>query len=68
MSKRWLFEYDTGNKYGPCSEEHWKEFQRALERGSSFFLYPYFGYTLRMVAAEVPDEIIETKAAKAASP
>lgn len=60
--KRWLFEFDTGNRFGPCSEEHWKEFQKSLERGSPFFLYPYHGYALKMVASEVPDAVLGIQA------
>ncbi len=54
--KRVLIEYDTGNEYGPCSEENWSLYQKALERGLSYFLYPYFGYSLRMIAVELQTE------------
>lgn len=57
--KRWLFEFDTGNRFGPCSDESWERFQKALEQGRPFFLYPFFGYHLRMRAEEVPDALLD---------
>ncbi len=58
MSK-WLYEYDTGNKYGPASKENEEKYEAALRRGLPFFLYPAYGYELRMVVMDVPDAILE---------
>jgi hypothetical protein len=51
-----LYEYDTGERFGPASDEAVQRFKAALETGRPFFLYPYFGYTLRMVVREVSDD------------
>lgn len=49
------YEYDTGHRYGPASAESLLQYRAALAKGRPFFLYPYFGYYLRMVVKEEPD-------------
>lgn len=61
---RWLYEYDTGNKYGPASDRHWEEFQSSLKRGCPFFLYPVYGIELRMVVKDnAPLHLLQTQKA-----
>jgi hypothetical protein len=51
-----LYEYDTGNEYGPASLEAVEKFKAALAMGRPFFLYPYFGYYLKMTVREKEKE------------
>jgi hypothetical protein len=51
----YLVEYDTGNRFGPASDELVKEWKTAISRGTDFFLYPYFGYHLKMTVEEAKD-------------
>ncbi len=45
----YMYEYDTGNKFGVASEESQQKYTEALQKGCPFFMYPYHGYELRMV-------------------
>lgn len=45
----WLVEYDTGDKFGPASEENISAYKKATENGKGFFRYGYHGYELRMI-------------------
>lgn len=54
--KFYLEEWDTKHRFGPASEEHLAQMEEALRRGSPFFLYPYFGYMLKMVVKKVEAE------------
>lgn len=47
--RRFLVEWDTGNTFGPASDEHSKLYQSALQNGKRYFEYPYHGYTLKMI-------------------
>ncbi len=59
----YLYEYDTGEKFGVASEENQRQYTEALQSGKSFITYPYHGYSLRMVVrkgafgsqANIPD-------------
>ncbi len=50
----YLYEYDTGDKFGVASEENQKAYTEALQAGKSFINYPYHGYSLRMVVRKAP--------------
>ena len=52
----WLYEYDTGRKYGPASDKHLEKYRAALEKGRPFFLYPAYGYEFRMTVKEEAPE------------
>ncbi len=43
-----LYEWPSGRKFGPASEENLKAFTEALQAGKRFISYPYHGYTLSM--------------------
>lgn len=47
-----LYEFDTGNRFGPASEEAQDRYQRCLSQGKQFFMYPYHGYEIRMIVRE----------------
>ncbi len=51
-SSRWLYEYDTGNRFGPASEEETQQYKLAVAAGKAFFLRGYHGYHLKMVVKE----------------
>ncbi len=53
-TSNWLYEYDTGHKYSPASEEDVVEFQKALSSGKGFFSKGHHGYSLRFVVKELP--------------
>ncbi len=63
-----LYEYDTGNKFGVASEENQRAYTEALQNGKCFISYPYHGYSLRMVVRKAPfgsrDNIPESSAAQ----
>lgn len=52
MSK-YLYEWDTGWKFGPAGDNHVAQFETAKANGKPYFDYPYHGYHLRM---EVRDD------------
>lgn len=41
--KHWLYEYDTGHRFGPASLESVEAFEKAVSAGKPFFLKGYFG-------------------------
>ncbi len=57
----YLYEYDTGNKFGVASEELQKAYTEALQNGKSFISYPYHGYSLRMIVRRGPNSTAETE-------
>jgi hypothetical protein len=49
---KYLYEYDTGNRFGPASYESVQKYESSVNQGKQFFLYPYHGYQLRMVVKD----------------
>lgn len=43
-----LVEWDTGDVFGPASKEAEEKYEAAVKSGCPYFLYPFFGYQLKM--------------------
>ncbi len=44
----YLYQYDTGDKFAPASQENMDAYTKALQEGKTYITVGYHGYSLKM--------------------